>query len=150
MSLLSPALAGGFFTTSTTWEAHGQRNLEGHSPCGCRELDVAERLSTLIMLTMLLASPAWQSGSAMCTHLSPLCISFPLSYHRAFSPPGFKINWPIILNFLPHWGIPIHRLAFQRDLSGCPLTTHQPSIYRYHTCRFNQVQSKNVRKMEIR
>ena len=125
MSLLSPALAGRFFTTSTTWEAHGQRNLEGHSPCGCREPDVAERLSTPITLTVLLASPARQSGSVMCTHLSPLCISFPLSL-----PPGFKINWPIILNFLPHWGIPIHRFAFQRDLSGCPLTTQSapPSI----------------------
>ena len=26
MSLATPALAGGFFTTSATWEAHGERN----------------------------------------------------------------------------------------------------------------------------
>ena len=63
MSLTSPALAGGFFTTSATWEAfftniwgssfyscldnpHRQRSLGGYSPWGLKESDTTERLST--------------------------------------------------------------------------------------------------------
>ena len=45
MSLLSPALAGRFFTTSTTWEAHGQQSLEA-TVHGIAELDTTEQLST--------------------------------------------------------------------------------------------------------
>ena len=63
MSLTSPALASGFFTTSTTWEAfytniwgssfyscldnpHRQRSLMGYSPWGLKESDTTEWLST--------------------------------------------------------------------------------------------------------
>ena len=62
-SVTSPALAGGFFITSTTWEAfythiwgsrfyscldnpHGQRSLVGYSPRGLKESDTVEQLST--------------------------------------------------------------------------------------------------------
>ena len=46
MSLVSPALAGGFFTTSITWEAQGRRVLKNflvlektlESPLNCKEL----------------------------------------------------------------------------------------------------------------
>ena len=65
-SLMSPALTGIFFTSSTTWEAlswkipwrrkwqppavflpgesHGQRSLVGYSPWGCKESDTTEPL----------------------------------------------------------------------------------------------------------
>ena len=34
MSLMSPALAGWFFTPSATWEAHYQRSLSGFAEIG--------------------------------------------------------------------------------------------------------------------
>ena len=63
MSLTSPALADGFFTTSATWEAfytniwgssfyscldnpHRQRSLVGYSPWSLKESDTTEQLST--------------------------------------------------------------------------------------------------------
>ena len=51
MSLVSPALAGGFFTTSITWEAQGRRVLKNflvlektlESPLDCKEIKSVNR-----------------------------------------------------------------------------------------------------------
>ena len=98
---------------------------------GIAELDMTERLSTHTdnCFTMLCQFLLYSKVNQLFVYIYPL-FGFPshLAYHRALNPPGFKTNWPLILNFLPRWVIPIHCFAFQRDLSGCPLTTQSTPL----------------------
>ena len=71
MSLLSPALAGGFFTTSTTWEAHGQQSLEatvhGVAQSRTRLSDLAQPYTDLgIIYNLEMISSGWRIWAGLC------------------------------------------------------------------------------------
>ena len=49
---------GNAFQYSCVENPHGQRNLVGYSPWGCKELDMTERLSTKSPRQMYIKSPS--------------------------------------------------------------------------------------------
>ena len=61
-SLMSVALGGGFFTTSITWEAHGQRRLVGYHPQSCKESDMTEVTNTFTHFVTFLPSQPHKLG----------------------------------------------------------------------------------------
>ena len=40
--------------TTLAWRIHGQRSLAGYSPWGCKELDMTEQLTILVLMVLLL------------------------------------------------------------------------------------------------
>ena len=113
LCLLSPTLAGGFFTTSATWEAltilawkiPWERNLVGYSPWGRKESDITERLSTHTHTHPILKCTC---ASLFCIFLLELAVIYREVWHSAVH--GVAKSW----TWLSDWTTTILKLLIPR------------------------------------